>query len=527
MGAVYLAIDHRFENQVALKETYFNDETLSEAFEREARILNKLHHPTLPHVSDFFTEDETLFLVMEHIEGEDLSEILQNEKPLPAADVLRWTDQLLDALDYLHSQNPPIIHRDIKPHNLKLTTRGDIILLDFGLAKLETIDEQEERSIFGYSRTYSPLEQIEGTGTDARSDIFSLAATAYHLLTGRPPVTALKRAAAVFSGNPDPLEPASRYNSEVSPALDDILKTALSLDLNDRFSSASAMRTAIEYALNESHEPVIDTTTDEHSTKADSVIVPIDETVEESDAQTIPVINIAPTEIDIEPFENTENKEEIQSHVQTEISRQKYGSTPFFVPVLDGRMPPVYKKIAAVALILCALASGLIVWAFIAPKSSPNEQAQTPVTPEIPTSAVSLTPDKVEAMPAPESESKSSEPEEISDTPEEKISSALQNSSLPEISVTKNSNSVKKPIKKPETSVPATEISKETKDPKPAVSKTTSLPKTTPKQSVASTNVIIVPNSGATRPRVISKRPASKSRESSASEINRFLIGKP
>lgn len=251
MGAVYSAIDQRFENRVAIKETFYNHDELNEAFEREARLLNSLHHPVLPHVSDFFTEDNKHFLVMEFIEGTDLSEVLNSGGKFSATDVLRWANQLLDALDFLHSQNPPIIHRDIKPQNLKITPRGDIILLDFGLAKLESADQPGVRSVFGYSRTYSPLEQIEGTGTDFRSDIFSLGASGYHLLTGRPPIDALKRAAAIISGKPDPLQPASDYNSEINPAIVHILHTALALNPAERYSSAKAMRTAIKHALND------------------------------------------------------------------------------------------------------------------------------------------------------------------------------------------------------------------------------------------------------------------------------------
>src|SRR5215203_3519235 len=130
MGAVYLAVDQRFGSHVAIKETFYMDEELGEAFEREAHLLNSLFHPVLPHVSDYFTENNGYFLVMQYIEGEDLSAILKREGAFPVRDVLRWTDSLLDALDYLHSQEPPIIHRDIKPQNLKITPRGDIILLD-------------------------------------------------------------------------------------------------------------------------------------------------------------------------------------------------------------------------------------------------------------------------------------------------------------------------------------------------------------------------------------------------------------
>jgi serine/threonine protein kinase len=105
MGAVYMAVDQKFGSKVAIKETFYSAE-LAEAFEREARLLNGLHHPVLPHVSDYFSEGDEHFLVMEYIEGEDLSEILKRGETLPFDDVIRWTLELLDALDYLHSQDP-------------------------------------------------------------------------------------------------------------------------------------------------------------------------------------------------------------------------------------------------------------------------------------------------------------------------------------------------------------------------------------------------------------------------------------
>lgn len=254
MGAVYLAIDQKFDSRVAIKETFYQDEHLRDAFGREARLLNSLHHPVLPHVSDFFTESDKHFLVMEFIEGEDLSEILQREGAFAPADFLRWANQLLDALDYLHSQEPPIIHRDIKPQNLKITTRGDIVLLDFGLAKLASNETNSSKSVFGYSRTYSPLEQIEGTGTDARSDIFALGASGYHLLTGKPPLDALKRAAAVVNGKPDPLSLASEINSAIPVSVAQVLQTSLALNPEMRFASAEAMRQAINFAVNPNAE---------------------------------------------------------------------------------------------------------------------------------------------------------------------------------------------------------------------------------------------------------------------------------
>ena len=247
MGEVYLAVDRRFDNYVAIKKTFYNDEELSEAFEREARLLNALQHSVLPHVSDYFAENDGYFLVMQFIEGEDLSDILKRDGAFPLADVIRWTDQLLDALDYLHSQEPPVIHRDIKPHNLKLTARGSVMLLDFGLAKVNRKDASEV-SVFGYSRTYSPLEQVQGTGTDARSDLFALGATVYHLLTGEPPVNSLTRAAAIVGGNPDPLKLITELRPDIPEPVANVINTALALNPPNRFVSAKAMRQALEYA---------------------------------------------------------------------------------------------------------------------------------------------------------------------------------------------------------------------------------------------------------------------------------------
>ncbi|CAN5459778.1 hypothetical protein BH18ACI3_BH18ACI3_12050 [soil metagenome] len=249
MGAVFIAVDQKFGSRVAIKETFYQDSELGEAFEREARLLNSLHHPILPHVSDYFSEGGVYFLVMEYIEGEDLSEILERDGAFPVSDVIHWASGILDGLDYLHSQEPPIIHRDIKPNNLKLTSRRNIILLDFGLAKETTGDTQSMRSIFGYSKRYSPLEQIEGTGTDARSDIFSLGATLFHLLTGKPAIDVLARASAIVSGKPDPLRLASEVNEKVPLAFADLLNSSLALNADRRFVSANAMRKALEQVL--------------------------------------------------------------------------------------------------------------------------------------------------------------------------------------------------------------------------------------------------------------------------------------
>src|SRR4030095_3744336 len=219
MGAVYEALDERLDATVALKETLFTDERLRKQFEREARLLARMHHPALPRVSDHFAEGDGQFLVMPFIPGDDLSKMMALKNgPFPPDQVLTWGDQLLDALDYLHTQDPQIIHRDIKPQNLKLTGRGQIILLDFGLAKGQSGGISvvtTSASIYGYTPNYAPLEQIQGMGTDARSDIYALSATLYHLMTAVKPPDALTRAASLVNGEPDPLTPANEVLASI------------------------------------------------------------------------------------------------------------------------------------------------------------------------------------------------------------------------------------------------------------------------------------------------------------------------
>ncbi|HEV7902815.1 MAG TPA: protein kinase [Pyrinomonadaceae bacterium] len=252
MGAVYVATDERFSSTVAVKQTFFDDPALRRAFEREAHLLNHLRHTALPKVSDHFAEGEGQFLVMEFIEGSDLSELLKarSGSAFPVADVLAWADALLDALDYLHTHEPQVIHRDIKPQNLKLTPRGQIVLLDFGLAKGNSTETRANltASVFGYSRNYAPLEQIQGTGTDARSDLYSLAATLYHLLTGAAPVDALTRAGAIINSQPDPLRPAHLAHAQVPAAVGEILRRAMSQNAAHRQASAAEMRAALRRA---------------------------------------------------------------------------------------------------------------------------------------------------------------------------------------------------------------------------------------------------------------------------------------
>ncbi|NJN67688.1 MAG: protein kinase, partial [Chloroflexaceae bacterium] len=252
MGAVYEAIDERLAQPVALKQTLLEGESFGKAFEREAKILARMRHPALVRVIDHFVDDHGQFLVMDFVPGEDLGKRLQQrDAPFPVDTVLDWADQVLDALEYLHGQHPPIIHRDIKPQNLKLTEAGQVVLLDFGLAKGTAALQSRTTStgsIFGYTPQYAPLEQVQGTGTTPRSDLYALGATVYHLLTATPPENALNRTTAVMDDRPDPLRPAHEANPQVPPAVSEVVQQAMSLQPGKRPASAAEMRAALKTA---------------------------------------------------------------------------------------------------------------------------------------------------------------------------------------------------------------------------------------------------------------------------------------
>lgn len=247
MGAIYEAIDQRLGHRVALKQTLVHEPQLARAFEREARLLASLRHPALPKVSDHWQDEQGQFLVMEYIPGDDLAALVQQRtSPLPVDAVLRWAHALLDALSYLHTHEPPIIHRDIKPHNIKITPRNEPILLDFGLAKgLVDMTVQTTASIYAYTLQFAPLEQIHGQPTDQRSDLYSLAATIYFLLSGTPPPNAVARAAALAAGQQDPLQPLAMLRRDVPTHVDAVLRQALALQPNQRLASATEFQRAL------------------------------------------------------------------------------------------------------------------------------------------------------------------------------------------------------------------------------------------------------------------------------------------
>ncbi len=262
MGEVYLAVDQRLGSAVALKRTFFaGDETLGNAFEREARILARMRHPVLPKVSDHFGDGDEQYLVMEHISGDDLSKRLEvAQKPFPLSWVMFWADQLLDALSYLHSHEPPIIHRDIKPQNLKLTDENHIILLDFGLSKSSTgntlINHPDgsttggsTASVVGYTPHYAPMEQIRGIGTSPRSDVYSLSATLYQLLTNVVPADALSRADEMLNGLPDPIKTLTAINHEIPQPVSDVILRGMEVSQDRRYATAREMQKELRKAF--------------------------------------------------------------------------------------------------------------------------------------------------------------------------------------------------------------------------------------------------------------------------------------
>jgi serine/threonine protein kinase len=269
-GAVYETIDLQTKTPMVLKQVLVGDQpgavydtielqTSGPAalelprrveVERAAQVLAELRHPNLPTVRETFAEGQSIFLAIELVPGEDLASVLERSgNPFPVERVLRWASQLLDALDYIHTRQPALVHGDITPQNLKLRPDDQIVLLGFGLLRSELPTEQAVAvGSTAQPASFVPPEQAQGAPAGERGDLFALAATLYYLLTRVPLVRADERANALARGLPDPLPPLYAFNPQMPPVVSAIFMQALALDPSQRPASAATMHAALTQA---------------------------------------------------------------------------------------------------------------------------------------------------------------------------------------------------------------------------------------------------------------------------------------
>jgi len=239
MGAIYKARDTKLDYICAVKElldsggTPEEQKKSAERFKNEAKLLARLDHPNLPRVSDYFVSHDRYYLVMNFIEGEDLESILKKEgKPgLPEHLVIKWAVEVLKVLIYLHSHNPPVIYRDIKPSNIMVHKDGRIILIDFGIARIIYPDGGTQTTVG--TDGYAPEEQYYGK-VEPASDLYALGATMHHLLTGVTPL-------------PFKFDPPVTIVPSLSPEVESVVMKALREKPKDRFSSAEEMLLALDF----------------------------------------------------------------------------------------------------------------------------------------------------------------------------------------------------------------------------------------------------------------------------------------
>lgn len=241
MGSVYRAHDESLSVDVAVKENLFTTEDYAQQFRLEAVILAGLRHPNLPRVTDHFTlPEEGQYLVMDYIEGPDLRQILEKSGPITEEEAIRIGAAICDALNFLHTRNPAILHRDIKLGNIKLVPDGNICLVDFGLAKILEDDQPTMAGARAMTPGYSPPEQYGSSRTDARSDIYSLGATLYAAITGYIPEDSLARALEGLE-----LTPVRKRNPEISKRFADVIEKSMETSQTSRYQSASEFKEAL------------------------------------------------------------------------------------------------------------------------------------------------------------------------------------------------------------------------------------------------------------------------------------------
>ena len=242
MSIVYLAMNEKANKQWAVKEMRKeknrNYEVMKQSLITETNLLKELKHPYLPSIADIIENDDTIIIVMDYIEGRPLSDILLEEGTIEEDKVVDYAIQLCDVLDYLHSQNPPIIYRDLKPANIMLKPDGKITLIDFGTARKYNYDSVSDTTCLG-TIGYAAPEQFAGETlrqTDARTDIYNLGATMYHLLTGVNP-----------SEPPYELYPIRRWDERLSNGLEKTILRATRKDPEKRFNDCKEMSYALQH----------------------------------------------------------------------------------------------------------------------------------------------------------------------------------------------------------------------------------------------------------------------------------------
>jgi serine/threonine-protein kinase len=260
MGAIYEAKDRQYERIVAIKEACLDPvacegrrDQIRERLLHEMEVLLPLDHPNIPKIYDQFPSRNNEYLVMEFINGDTLMQIqqrtLHQNGLLEESRILGWTIQVLDALSYLHTQPKPIIHRDIKPENLMLTSDGRVVLIDFGLMKQVERQLEESGPLIHAVGTieYAPPEQYAESpeGTDVRTDIYSLGATLYYLLSGHLPPRSVDRIMPMSINVTKKLRSLRKFNPTVSKNTERVIFKAMEIDPAQRYQSARQMREAL------------------------------------------------------------------------------------------------------------------------------------------------------------------------------------------------------------------------------------------------------------------------------------------
>lgn len=239
MSEVYLAMDKNLNKQWAVKEIRKrgrdkNNDVIVQSAIAEANMMKKLDHPCLPRIVDILDKDDVIYVIMDYIEGEPLNKVLEKYGAQPQENVIEWAEDLCGVLDYLHTQNPPIIYRDMKPANIMLQPNGTIKLIDFGIAREYKETNLEDTVSLG-TKGYAAPEQFGGKGqTDQRTDIYCLGVTLYHLVTGKNPCEP-----------PYEIYPIRYWNPELSAGLENIILKCTQLNPEDRYASCAELLYAI------------------------------------------------------------------------------------------------------------------------------------------------------------------------------------------------------------------------------------------------------------------------------------------